>query len=251
MANINEKFYKLATLLIILCFCFVVTACENNNQQVQEQKQQTQQNQESNMKPIVAEEKTSQISNPFINAKVGDCIKFGNYPQISNGEEKPIEWQVLAIENNKVLVISRYGLDAGAFNRYNDWNSSDIRKWLNGYFYNKAFTHNEKRFINFSHLSDVGTTDNVFLLSNEEAEKYFTNSDERKCKATGYALKRGASIADSNFDDGKGYCWWWLRSPFSGSNELFVYAVDVVGDIDHFCALDDSFVVRPALWINL
>ena len=42
--------------------------------------------------------------------KVGDSFTFGSYEQdndLNNGTE-PIEWQVLAIENNRALLISRY-----------------------------------------------------------------------------------------------------------------------------------------------
>ena len=78
--------------------------------------------------------------NPFENAKVGDYIKFGSYPTTGSGEIQPIEWQVLSIENNKMFVVSRYGLEARRFDSSsNNWAISEIRKWLNGDFYNKAF----------------------------------------------------------------------------------------------------------------
>ncbi len=103
--------------------------------------------------------------NPFKNANVGDIVKFGNYPKTSNGQNQPIEWQVLSIENNKMLVISKYGLDCKIFDSsLNNWGNSKIRKWLNGEFYNKAFTDQEKKSIKSSNLSDVGTTDNVFFF---------------------------------------------------------------------------------------
>ena len=34
-----------------------------------------------------------------------DYVKFGRYPQMEDGEVRPVEWQVLARENNKALVI--------------------------------------------------------------------------------------------------------------------------------------------------
>ena len=44
-------------------------------------------------------------SNPFKSAKIGDYVKFGSYPQTSSGQNQPIEWQVLSIENilNKII----------------------------------------------------------------------------------------------------------------------------------------------------
>ena len=70
--------------------------------------------------------------NPFANAKVGDFVEFGRYPQTAEGEILPIEWQVLYKDeaNNLMLVISHYGLDAKSFNKmstnnyYNSWDLS-------------------------------------------------------------------------------------------------------------------------------
>ncbi len=179
-------------------------------------------------------------NNPFKKAKVGDYVKFGNYPQTADAQEQPIEWQVLSIENNKMLFISRYGLDAKRFDpSSNNWANSEIRKWLNGDFYNKAFTDQEKKSIKSSNLSDVGTTDNVFLLSKEEAEKYFADDEARKCKTTEYVWKRNGWSG--------GYVWWWLRSP----NDNGVYDVDIFGNFIYNNVSNYSGVVRLALWINL
>ena len=195
-----------------------------------------------------AQQSVQKQGNPFKSAKVGDYIKFGSYPQTSNGDIQPIEWQVLSIENNKMLVISRYGLDAKRFDSSsNVWKKSEIRKWLNGDFYNKAFSEDDKKYINLSNLSDVGTSDNVFLLSKEEVEKYFANNDSRRCKATDYAVKNGAWVNSRN-DSGKGYSVWWLRSPSLNlvydvsSSGLIIYCISVYFDND---------LARPALWINL
>ena len=210
-------------------------------------------------------------SNPFKSAKIGDYVKFGSYPQTSDGDIQPIEWQVLSIENNKMLVISRYGLDCKCFDSYSNvgfrqgimptgldakrfgpnsnlWKNSEIRKWLNGDFYNKAFSADEKKFINFSNLLDVDTTDNVFLLSKKEAEEYFANNEERQCKATDYAVKNGAQVYNRGVKAALGYGFWWLRS----RKLCFVYLVDCEGDVDNFVVvIYDYILARPALWINL
>ena len=188
--------------------------------------------------------------NPFINAKVGDYVKFGNYPQTSNGQNQPIEWQVLSIENNKMLVISKYGLDTKRFDGgSNNWANSEIRKWLNGEFYNKAFTDKEKKSIKSSNLSDVGTTDNLFFLSKEEAEKYFSNDESRRCKATKYAVNNAAWVAGSYYGSNAGYSYYWLRSPKPNGCVYFVINDGNVGD--YINVLNDASLVRPALWINL
>ena len=202
----------ISPLLIILCLCFFVTWFNKNIQSK--------------------------------NITVGDYIKFGSYPQTASGQVQPIEWQVLSIENNKMLVISRYGLETRRFDDdSNVWANSEIRQWLNNEFYNKVFSDQEKKSIIFSNLSDVGTTDNVFLLSRNEAGKYFVNGDARKCEPTEYAEKNGADVKD-------GYIWWWLRSLDSISS-LGVYCVYSGGSFSNSGVDYADVVVRPALWINL
>ena len=178
--------------------------------------------------------------NPFINAKVGDYVKFGRYPQTAEGEVRPVEWQVLSKENGQMLVISRYGLDAKRFDGgSNNWGNSEIRKWLNGEFYNGSFAAEEKACIKFFNQ------DNVFLLSREEAEKYFANDVARRCKPTSYAKANGAGV---NKD---GCCWWWLRSP-NPDYSCYVRDVDSGGEVSYGDCVSNTYgSVRPALWINL
>ncbi|MBQ5539651.1 MAG: hypothetical protein IIU03_05350, partial [Bacteroidales bacterium] len=81
--------------------------------------------------------------------KAGSIITMGHYEQdgdLSNGAEA-IEWQVLAVEDGRTLVISRYGLDAKPYNEEDSsvtWETSTLRAWLNGEFYNSAFSSAEK-----------------------------------------------------------------------------------------------------------
>ena len=214
------------------------------------------------------QQKQALQGNPFKNADIGDYIKFGNYPQTANGDSLPIEWLILAKEDNKILVISRYGLEVRRFDSdSNDWKNSEIRQWLNDEFYNKAFNANEKKLI--SHSSIFTTVykggflgfgrkeeltesyDKVFLLSKEESEKYFDNGVKRKseasiCKATEYAVKNGIHVSDN------GYSSWLLRSPFDDDGSNYVRAVDSYGYIIGFFRVSHDYeLVRPALWINL
>ena len=189
--------------------------------------------------------------NPFKKAKGGDVVKFGNYPQTANGDNQPIEWQVLEKKKNKMLVISRYILERKCFDRSsNDWENSDIREWLNIDFYNKAFNEKEKKYIKFfdPFVGSRGDCNYIFLLSKEEAEEYFANDDARKCKPTEYAMKHGVSVY------GCGYSYWRLRSEDYNSNR-YVYLVHwdghvYCGGFFSFCAVDFLIGIRPALWIN-
>ena len=108
--------------------------------------------------------------------------------------------------DDTALVISKYGLDARRFDaKSNNWEISEIRQWLNNEFYNGTFKDEEKNAI--LEYREAGCK--VFLLSEEEAGKYFKNNEDRKACPTPYAKGRGAYTND----DRGGSCWWWLRLP--------------------------------------
>lgn len=199
--------------------------------------------------------------------KTGDYIFFGAYEQdndTSNGKEA-IEWLVLEKENDKILLISKYALDCQQYNTSWDtvtWETCTLRKWLNGTFINAAFSTEEKALIlnanvsadkNPSYSTDPGnaTTDKVFLLSINEAKKYFTSDAERKCAPTDYAKAQGTSTSSSCTVGGKATCWCWLRSP--GSSQISAAYVYSYGGLDECGDLvdRDNRAVRPALWITL
>ena len=199
--------------------------------------------------------------------KVGDYVTFGHYEQDndkSNGKE-PIEWLVLAKEGNKVLLISRYGLDEHCYHKntpYPTWAKSDIRAWLNGTFLNAAFTAEEQAGIVTTtvstpsyngHSGGADTQDRIWLLSREEAEEYFSGNASRKAVPTAFAVAQGVSQFDGSDIDcmlnGEGCCWWWLRSPGNGSN--FASYVYGDGSLYNYLVHSTSDAVRPAFWLNL
>ncbi len=204
---------------------------------------------------------TESSSSVITSVNVGDIITFGAYEQdnnTSNGKEA-IEWQVLDVQNGKALIISKYALDCKAYNEtYTDvtWETCTLRTWLNSNFYNTAFSSADKNKIikttvtadaNPDYSTDPGnnTSDNVFLLSITEANKYFASNAARQCKSTAYATAQGVWTSSS------GYCWWWLRSP--GYYLSDASDVDYIGSIITYGSYvyDDDFAVRPALWISL
>lgn len=190
-------------------------------------------------------------------AQVGDMITFGAYEQDnnkSNGKE-PIQWRVLDKKNGRLLVISRYGLDCRKYDlNHSDWKGSSLRKWLNKDFIAQAFNSEELSLIPTVSVSSptmpngkkVGTTDDrLFLLSVEEAERYFKSDADRLCKATAYAKKQGATTVDGDIG------WWWLRTP--GISRYVVMKVFTTGAIDKsgYSNNNDRGCVRPALWIQV
>ena len=78
--------------------------------------------------------------------KVGSIVTYGHYEQDNNANngKKAIEWVVLKYDNTtgQALLLSRYGLDAHRFDasKYQGWDKSEIRTWLNSTFLNAAFT---------------------------------------------------------------------------------------------------------------
>ena len=82
---------------------------------------------------------------------VGSYVTFGSYEQdnnTGNGQE-PIEGLVLDYDaaNHRVLLLSRYGLDAKPYNTaYVDitWEKCTLRTWLNGEFMDQAFSKTEQ-----------------------------------------------------------------------------------------------------------
>ena len=200
-------------------------------------------------------------------AEVGDYILFGTYEQDNNtvNGKEDIEWLVLAKEDERLLVISKFALDCREFNsvfKATTWEECSLRKWLNNDFINKSFSPKEKTMILETLLSDdinsdygtypgQDTLDKVFLLSIAEAEQYFSTDQSRICIATDYAEAQGAPILGH---DGMNACYWWLRSPgysmYSGGHSKFAAEVGTWGEVrsDGDLAHADGSV-RPALWI--
>ena len=95
------------------------------------------------------------------------------------------------------------------------------------------------------------TEDRIFLLSIDEANKYFATDEARMCAPTASARAKGAYTDDNYKVDGAGACCWWLRSP--GGVQFFAANVYYDGGVNSF---GSSFTyglvgVRPAMWIDL
>ncbi|MBR4287544.1 MAG: hypothetical protein IKT55_07560, partial [Clostridia bacterium] len=198
--------------------------------------------------------------NKIKNIDVGDTYTFGSYEQdnnTSNGKED-IEWLVLEKQGTQILVISKYALDCKPYNEEYEgvtWETCTLRSWLNDDFINSAFTEEEKAMIptvsvtadaNPKYSTNPGndTEDKVFLLSINEANEYFSSSDERICQPTAFAVANGAWESDS------GNCWWRLRSP--GYGQHHATGVYNTGNIDEYgrSVTNACDAVRPAMWID-
>lgn len=209
--------------------------------------------------------------------EVGEDITFGKYEQdnnTSNGKED-IEWIILAKENGKTLLISKYGLDVQQYNTDKGsvtWENCTLRQWLNDTFINDAFNADERTMIQNTYLpsennpkygTDSGndTNDKIFVLSLTEAQKYFTTNESRMCHPTAFA-KANANGEWRN----EGFCRWWLRTP--GISQEYTSDVTEDGNINYllgkfvdadwetysfpdFSMILSGDAVRPAMWIDL
>ena len=203
-----------------------------------------------------------------IKVHIGGIIEFGAYEQdndTSNGKE-PIEWKVLARDGSKILVISKYALDAKPYDTENEdvtWETCSLRTWLNGTFLNEAFSEAEQSMIQTTEVSadenpdystDPGndTKDKIFLLSIDEANKYFLWTYKRRmCVPTAYAIANGAGTYDEYKVDGEATCWWWLRLPGCyQSDAAYVNINGSVGSRGDYVG-NGRGCVRPAMWIDL
>lgn len=83
---------------------------------------------------------------------------------------KPIEWSVLKEESFGTLVISKDRIALMELNNSssNNWGSCSLRELLNGYFFNQAFSDDEKKKIVNVKLDN--TKDDIFILTKDEVE---------------------------------------------------------------------------------
>ena len=172
---------------------------------------------------------------------------------------KPIEWLILDEKENEALLVSKHVIDCGHYHDGYDtvtWETCSLRKWLNTHFLEAAFTEEERARILETELRNDdnpingktggnNTRDKVFLLSLEEAKRYFPNNEARRCKPTAYAAANGTYVG-ALF----GTCYWWLRSPggdgYGAACVLFGGGVDTYGvDVN-----SGSIGVRPAMWMR-
>lgn len=194
-------------------------------------------------------------------AHVGDYVVYGRYPQTKEGgDETPIEWLVAARDGDTVTLLSRYVLDSVQYNSKNaavTWETCSMRAWLNGDFYDAAFSAEEKEHIaltavtadrnqNYPSMSAGNDTqDRVFLLSTKQILELFETRESRLCTPTEYARAQGVITTKS------GMCWQWLRTPGYNSarasgvyydGSIYAYGVGVYYDYG---------AVRPAICVSI
>lgn len=162
-----------------------------------------------------------------------DKVNFGRYPYYENGDVAPIEWEVLDVNGDEVLLWTTKCIDSRCYHPMRDqrpgWEDCDLRYWLRMNFVPEAFDETEQNAIIVS-TSGMSTNprskrtnggdveDMVFIISNEQLDKYRVNRQQLICEATPYAKAKGI-YCDNNSMQAS----WWLRTPGYGVfSEMFV-----------------------------
>ena len=187
---------------------------------------------------------------------------------------EPITWKILSSKNGEHSLVSTVLLDTYRYCGFtkahnpNSYSLSSIRKWLNGDFYNSAFSLGDSNILETTVNNSASTTsskpngyagantdDKVYLLSYKDylnADYGFSTfsglSTTRQCKTTDWARANGAwcSTDSSYLYNG----WYWTRSPDS-SDSLGALRVEPEGDFSSGY-VDYSFhSVRPAITIKI
>lgn len=207
-----------------------------------------------------------------VSYEVGDIVTFGKYEQDnneSNGKED-IEWKVLDKNGDLYLLISNKILDNMQYSvtyGFITYANSTVRKFLNGTFYNSAFSASEKSKIikiknknlpNVKFNIDAGadTDDYAFILSLDEFIKYFGDNDAEYANrnantiGTEYAYKRGLDVNSNEDTWCNGFSPYWLRTPGSYRTSC-IYVSSNGGYILWGDAVNVSYGVRPAIWVQL
>ncbi len=201
--------------------------------------------------------------NKIHNAKKGDVITFGSFEQDDNegNGKEDIEWIVLDVEEDgRLVLITKYCIERVSYHKKAEditWEECFIRSWLNKGFLDDSFTKEEQWIIPTSFVknddnplygTDGGndTYDKAFLLSIEEAQKYFENDRSRITSATEIAKLHYA------YTDPFNNTAWWLRSPSFKSNKAAVVADHGEIYIGAYHKVTDMiFATRPVLRIDL
>lgn len=161
---------------------------------------------------------------------------------------EPIEWRVLAMYwDNTALLVSTKGVERRSFNHdereVNDWDSSELKQWLDNTFFPQAFDSIDKQVIT------EATCPSKEEYENNVESQYWIET----CYPSNHAKEQGVGVVGKWTYDGRssvysGRCKWWLR-PDDSSLETICVSFD---SRIHFCEPTDNLVaVRPALRVKL
>ena len=218
--------------------------------------------------------KDPQTTSALEDLKAGDKFTFGKWEQdgnMSNGAE-PVTWIVIRQDVGKALVLSEKILEYMCMQNGTEENKypralykdSDLRTFLNGEFYNNAFSGSEKAMIGTSkivtkykdeHYNTLTyeTEDKVFPLSRDEAARYVCGVGTIVHGIPTAYVDGEHPYSSSSISGVSGVdkvMTWWLRD-MSGepSKEAAVIYASETQKYTNDLEVYKEAGVRPAMWI--
>ena len=223
----------------------------------------------------------SVVATPLVLLRIKTAMEKNKDPsvlieRINKGQTRNLNfgkysWRVLEVRNGRALLLTENVIESRAYEG-KTWEQSKLRAYLNGEYLQK-FTSEEQEAIAETRVRNPynlwynipggnDTYDKVFLLSIEEADRYFGDGREymlgiaKSYSGDKYSSSdRGEWLSNQSNENrvAKAYSRkahaWWLRSPgFIGAA-----VVDVDGGV-YVCGYYDISPlvgVRPAIWIDL
>lgn len=191
---------------------------------------------------------------------VGNTVIFGFYEQDGDPETIPasnerMEWIIADKSGDEVLLISKYAIETASFSEEpSKWSKSELRRWLNEDFYLRYFFTNEREIIiskrnttiqktESSEESTDTSNDYLFLLSENEAKKYFASDDERSVLATEYVKSTGVYVNPDNST-----VYYWLRTLSPNGEVMYVNGAGAINEAGR--ESNAELCVRPAVWVK-
>lgn len=162
------------------------------------------------------------------NAKIGDSVLYGSY-----------KWLILEKNKTQVFLIKSEPINGYAYNNVDEditWANCSLRKYLNNSFLNETFCDEMIERIVDSHVSipdntpykTIGgkdTTDKLFLLNGQEADKY-------------------KNILNNFLRD------WWLIAPGNAQNTAQFVSYGKVMNYG-YQVTNTNINIRPAMWLSI
>jgi len=210
-------------------------------------------------------------------AQVSDRVYFGKWLlDYKNGKNEAIPWIVLDKDDDHMLLLSEYVLANFSYNDHHQsvtWKDSKLCRILNLYFYNEAFSRDERRllcgrkpqdgsswtaderqayeyYINkegeYDEEDVIVHKDLVTLLTYDEVTRYMSDMSDMQAYASPVAKDQGIGNFNKDY-----IAPWWICT--EGSNPYSAMYVEADGKIDESGKTinNSGMGVRPAIWINL
>lgn len=188
-------------------------------------------------------------------------LTLGAFPQTKAGDELPILWRVLSVEDGRALLLSEYVLEArrihGDYKEYankpthktkpgfdGDFTQTEMSRYLNGEFA-AHFTAGELALV-----APDEALGRFFLLSSDDLKNPaygFTSNQSRKAWGTEYAIANGLFVYQAMRGSHSPY---WSRTQ-STTNIQGARCIKSQGELGYINVITEDEGMRPACWLDV